>query len=100
LETGYPDFTARDADGKYVFIEVKRVIADKEAVRQLHRYTKTQGENDDVRGLLVAPGIKADARRLLTSLDLEFKPINLEHCARLAFRGRMSFEQSLDVHLS
>jgi RecB family endonuclease NucS len=77
---GYADIVARDREGRYVVIEVKRVTAGKEAVQQLHRYVeKLRAENPEapVRGILVAPSISRDARKLLEKLGLEYRQINI-----------------------
>lgn len=79
---GYVDIYAVDKNGNPVVIEVKRVTAGVEAVKQLYRYVETirgsAATPAKVRGLLVAPNITRDALALLNSLGLEYKRINLQ----------------------
>ncbi len=76
---GYVDILARDKDNNYVVIEVKRVTASEEAVRQLYSYVEElRKANPDapIRGILVAPSITKDALMLLNSLGLEYRQID------------------------
>ena len=79
---GYVDIYAADKNGDPVVIEVKRVTAGVEAVKQLYRYVETIRGNaatpTRVRGILVAPNITKDALALLNSLGLEYKRISLQ----------------------
>jgi len=77
---GYADIVGRDSEGRYVVVEVKRVTAGKDAVQQLHRYVeRLRAENPQapVRGILVAPAVTRDARRLLEELGLEYRQVNI-----------------------
>ena len=77
---GYADIVARDKEGKYVVIEVKRVTANREAVAQLQRYVehlRSENPGAPVRGILVAPSITKDAQALLNSLGLEYRRIDV-----------------------
>jgi RecB family endonuclease NucS len=77
---GYADIIARDKRGNYVVIEVKRVTATKEAVKQLFSYVEElRKANPDapVRGILVAPSATKDAIILAQSLGLEFRQIDI-----------------------
>jgi hypothetical protein len=88
---GYVDILGVDKDNRLVVIEIKRVNAGADAVRQLHRYVETiHRENPDVkvRGILIAPSISKDARVLLNSLGLEFKQINLQQLYKKVRRIR------------
>lgn len=98
----YVDFTGYDREGRYVVMEVKKDPADRAAVQQLYKYVVSLGGGDPskVRGILVAPQLKPTARRLLKSLNLEFKPINLELCARRLQEGLgRAWTRRLDEHL-
>lgn len=78
---GYVDIYAVDSDGNPVVVEVKRVTAGVEAVRQLYRYVETIRSSATtqvkVRGILAAPNITKDALALLNSLGLEYRRISL-----------------------
>jgi RecB family endonuclease NucS len=68
-----------------VVVEVKRKTAGKEAAFQLSRYIdsiKTM-VNREVRGVLAAPSLGKDVQRLLTTLGLEFKPLDPKKCAEV-----------------
>jgi RecB family endonuclease NucS len=81
IEVGYADLVGVDKDGRYVIIEVKRVHAGLDAVRQLNNYVnalKKRNPQARVRGILVAPSISKEALSLLNSLGLEFKQINVQ----------------------
>ncbi len=83
VEPGFVDLYARDSQGKIVVLEIKRVKASEEAVRQLLRYVdyfKRKGVN--VRGILVAPDFTEAAIRLLEEAGLEYKRVNLEKIYR------------------
>ncbi len=88
---GYVDILGVDKDNRLVVIEIKRVNAGTDAVRQLHRYVETihrENPNVEVRGVLMAPSISKDARLLLSSLGLEFKQINLQQLYKKVKRVR------------
>ncbi len=81
IETGYADLVAVDKNGNYVIIEVKRVNAGIEAVKQLQNYVNTlrsRNPKAKVRGILVAPSISKEALALLNSLGLEYRQINVQ----------------------
>jgi len=78
--TGYIDILAIDKNNRYVVIEVKRVTANEEAVKQLYSYVeelRKANPEAPVRGILVAPSITRDALTLLNSLGLEYKRIDV-----------------------
>ncbi len=78
---GYADIVARDSEGRYVVIEVKRVTAGQEAVRQLYRYVEAlrkRNPGTPVRGILAAPSITKEALQLLRSLGLEYRQVNIQ----------------------
>ncbi len=84
---GFVDFFAVDADGVPVVVEVKRIQATLNHFDQLQRYVSLyeEGEapeeprrggfaadNEEVRGLLVAPSASDRVKRALRDNDLEF----------------------------
>ncbi|MGQ9641070.1 MAG: endonuclease NucS [Candidatus Bathycorpusculaceae bacterium] len=88
VEPGFVDFYGVDKDGKLVVVEVKRKTAGREAALQLAKYIEAiKGKADrEVRGVLAAPNIAKDAKKLLTSLGLEFKAVNPKICAEILKR--------------
>jgi len=77
---GICDIIAEDADGNLVVIELKRRQADYASVTQLQRYMQ-QVENikgKKTRGILLAPSIRKNAKKLLENLGLEFAKIDFE----------------------
>ena len=79
-EAGYADLYGYDSSGRPVIIEVKRVKAGEDAVKQLIKYVekaRSMGKAN-VRGILVAPDITEAARALLERSGLEFKRIDLK----------------------
>jgi len=85
VKPGFVDVYGVDKDGKLVVVEVKRKTAGKDAALQLARYIEAIKNKADreVRGILAAPNIAKDAKRLLTSLGLEFKAVNPKKCAEI-----------------
>jgi hypothetical protein len=80
LRKGLVDILARDAKGRLVVIELKRRLADFNAVQQLKRYMD-QVKNlkgIETRGILVAPEIRKNAHELLERYGLEFFHIDFE----------------------
>ena len=74
IEPGFIDFYGKDAQGRTVVIELKRSPAGKDAILQLKKYVDVVNEMAglDVRGVVVAPGLRSGAQRMLTALGLEF----------------------------
>lgn len=74
LPKGHIDILARDAKGNLVVIEVKRRQAELNAVSQLKRYVEevTKRKDCKVRGLLCAPKISENAKKLLDGYSFEF----------------------------
>ncbi len=97
IGTGYADIVARDREGRYVVIEVKRVTATREAVRQLHRYVEKLREENPaapVRGILVAPSISREAKKLLESLGLEYRQVDVARIYQKAIeRGEIKSDE-------
>jgi len=89
VEPGFVDIYGVDKNGRLVVVEIKRKTAGREAVLQLAKYieaVKTR-TNREVRGILVAPNIAKDTRRLLETLGLEFKALNPKKCAEILKRA-------------
>jgi RecB family endonuclease NucS len=88
VEPGFVDVYGVDKNGKLVVVEVKRKTAGKEAALQLAKYIESIKSKADreVRGILAAPSIAKDAKRLLRSLGLEFKALNPKKCAEILKR--------------
>ncbi|MET1128436.1 MAG: endonuclease NucS [Thermoproteota archaeon] len=96
LGRGYADIVAEDREGSYVVIEVKRVTAGVDAVRQLKGYVdylSRISRGRKVRGILVAPAISRDALLLLNTFKLEYKTIDPAKLYKLAASRRESKSQ-------
>lgn len=73
---GFIDILGKDKDGKLTILELKSRKAGTNAVKQLKRYLKDfQEDEDQVRGIIVAPSITEDALELLEEEGLEFKAL-------------------------
>ncbi|MBB6097879.1 hypothetical protein HNR42_001302 [Deinobacterium chartae] len=74
---GGVDLYARDAQGRFVVVELKRGKATHEAVHQLERYVTAVRAQvaAPVRGILAAPAVTAPARTQLERLGLEFREV-------------------------
>lgn len=75
---GDVDLYARDAQGRYVVVELKRAKATQDAVHQLARYVdavrgQVQGQ---VRGILAAPSVTTPAFDWLVRLGLEYREVH------------------------
>ncbi len=86
-DSGRIDILAKDKNGTYVVIEVKRGVAGRSAVGQLQSYMGTIHEEHPsakVKGLLVAMGLDDAARSaMLVTQDLQF----------FEFRTRFEFKE-------
>ena len=91
-EEGFADAYGYDEEGNAVVVEVKRVKAGEEAVRQLMRYVERARalRKGRVRGILVAPDITEAARKLLEAGGLEFVRIDLRKAYLEAKRRRQA----------
>ena len=79
VDPGFVDLYAVDSQGRLVVIEVKRVKAGEQAVRQLLRYMEHfKPKLAHVRGILVAPDITDNARTLLERSGLEYRRVDLK----------------------
>lgn len=85
VEPGFVDVYGVDKQGRFVVVEIKRKIANQEAVLQLARYVKAVRSlvNREVRGILAAPDLVKGVQRLLSSLSLDFKPVDPKKCAEV-----------------
>jgi len=73
LHKGTIDILAKDKNGNFVVIEVKRRDAHLNAVSQLERYkNEMQKKGSNARGILCAPGISETALKLLEEKGLEY----------------------------
>ena len=101
FKKGVADFTGIDRQGNYAVLEIKKDFADTNAVKQLHKYVSEIRENEpSIRGILVAPGMNPQARRLAKSLKLEFATINLGQCIDLLAEKRRIMMGSLEEHIN
>lgn len=80
LPKGHIDILARDTNGALVIIEVKRRQAELAAVSQLKRYVEevSKRKNTVVRGILCAPSMSENAKKMLDGYGLEFYKLNYE----------------------
>ncbi len=80
LAKGQIDILARDKNGAFVVIEVKRRQAELAAVSQLKRYVEevSKKKNTTVRGILCAPSMSENAKKMLDNYNLEFYKLNYE----------------------
>jgi RecB family endonuclease NucS len=76
---GSVDLYARDRQGRFVVVELKRARATQEAVHQLERYVQAVAAHvrQPVRGILVAPSITAPARAILERRKLEYRQVSV-----------------------
>ncbi len=88
IEPGFVDVYGTDKDGKFVVVEIKRKTAGREAALQLAKYVESTRTkvNRDVRGILAAPRLAKGVQRLLTTLKLDFKPLDPKKCAEILGR--------------
>ena len=89
IDPGFIDMYGIDSQGNLVVIEIKRSKASKDAVLQLSRYLQSVKLTTErnVRGLLIADTITKSALRLLKTLNLEFKSLDLHECADILKRS-------------
>ncbi len=97
---GVADFSATDSKGNYVVVEVKKDPVGPEAVKQLYKYVSTLRKGaPSARGILLSPGITKSAKKLLTTLGLEFRKLDLKEIARMAQAESGEGLDRLDRHL-
>ena len=83
IDPGFIDMYGIDSQGNLVVIEIKRAKAGKDAVLQLSRYIRSveSSTKRKIRGLLIADSITKSAHRMMKTLNLEFKSLDLNECA-------------------
>jgi len=97
VEPGFVDLYARDESGNIVVIEIKRVKAGEEAVKQLLSYVETlRSRGARVRGILVAPAVTESALKMIHLYNLEFKPIDLKKLYMTLAKRKARFKQLTD----
>ncbi|HEY4700208.1 MAG TPA: endonuclease NucS [Nitrososphaerales archaeon] len=100
LGLGRADITGYDADGNYVVVEVKRVDADNESINQVYKYVSNiRHTSDNVRGIIMAPRIRPNAKKLAKTLSIEYRTLDLKLCAELLSKDRLQHTERLDKHL-
>jgi len=80
-DVGPVDLYCRDAEGRVVLVEVKRVRAVAAAVEQVIRYREQVGRDPSlrpVRALVVAPEFAPQARVLAEARDVECVALDVE----------------------
>lgn len=83
VASGFIDIYGRDREGRLVVVELKRVQADLEAVKQLKNYVESlKEEYGEVRGILAAPSITYKAYAKLREHQLEYKRIDPALCIK------------------
>jgi len=76
---GRIDLVLRGRDNTLILVEIKRDVADVEAVFQLRRYVEyyTSLGVSNVRGIIVAQSLTPTARKLLSDFGLEYRCIKV-----------------------
>lgn len=89
-EAGFTDIMGEDSKGNLVVIEIKRTAAGKEAVAQLDRYLSSIRKDlrRGLRGIIAAPQLRKGTQGLLSSMNLEFRPISPQKCAEILAQKR------------
>ena len=84
VEPGFIDIYGLDKEGNLTVVEIKRGRAGKSAVIQLAKYVDAIRDtaNRPVRGILAAPQIMKGVQKLLGTLNLEYRKIDLKKCAQ------------------
>ncbi len=80
LAKGHIDILARDRHGALVVIEIKRRQAELNAISQLKRYVEEVSKRKDckVRGMICAPDISENAKKMLDGYGFEFYKLNYD----------------------
>ena len=83
VDPGFIDIIGYDGESRLVVVEIKRVKASKDAVRQLKKYMDVMDldESRPVRAILVAPELAKGADRLLKEYGYEFKLLTPQVCS-------------------
>lgn len=85
VEPGFIDVYGIDKDDKLVIVEIKRKTAGRNAILQLSKYIGAvqKKANREVRGIIAAPNIARGTQKLLTTLGLDYKPLDPRRCAAI-----------------
>ncbi len=83
VNPGFIDIIGYDWENKLVVVEIKRVKASKDAVRQLKKYVDVINldESRPVRAILVAPELARGVHKLLSEYGYEFKSLTPKMCS-------------------
>ncbi|MFH1650087.1 MAG: endonuclease NucS [Candidatus Woesearchaeota archaeon] len=75
---GFLDLWGKDENGILTVVECKRYLADLAAVTQLRRYVERMEheKKQKVRGILAAPKISANAKKMLEDWGFRFSPVD------------------------
>lgn len=84
IEPGFIDIYGLDKEGKLTVVEIKRGRAGKGAVIQLAKYVDAIRDTASrpVRGILAAPQIMKGVQKMLATLNLDYRKIDLKKCAQ------------------
>lgn len=84
VEPGFIDIYGLDKEGNLTVVEIKRGRAGKSAVIQLAKYVDSIRTMADrpVRGILAAPEIMRGVQKMLATLNLDYRQIDLKKCAQ------------------
>jgi RecB family endonuclease NucS len=84
VEPGFIDVYGLDKEGNLTVVEIKRGRAGKSAVIQLAKYVDSIKMTADrpVRGILAAPQIMKGVQKMLATLHLDYRKIDLKKCAQ------------------
>ncbi|MGC9117950.1 MAG: endonuclease NucS [Thermoproteus sp.] len=97
-EAGHIDILALDKNGEYIVVEVKRDVADHEAVFQLRRYVEAVAKaRGRARGILVAADITSSAFHYLREYNLDFVKIRPRELAEKLLNKTDFRDTSIDV---
>ncbi|HML06398.1 MAG TPA: endonuclease NucS [Methanobacterium sp.] len=93
ISNGIIDIMGKDKEGNIVVLELKRGRATLDAVSQLKRYfDNLSKENDDLRGILVAPSITKSAFKLLENYGLEFREVHPHGKLKVSKNNNFNFQ--------
>tara|TARA_B100001971_G_scaffold197998_1_gene207241 strand:- start:957 stop:1733 length:777 start_codon:yes stop_codon:yes gene_type:complete len=101
LGGGRADITGFDSEGKYTVVEIKRIPADSDSIKQLYNYiSDLRATSPHVRGIILAPSIRTPAKKLARSLSIEYHAIDLKKISEILSKKNSSDMERLDRHLS
>ena len=85
VEPGFVDVYGIDRDGKLVVVEIKRKTAVRNAALQLSKYVEPiqRTAPREVRGIIAAPNMAKGTQKLITTLGLDWKPLDPKRCAAI-----------------